>query len=123
MRCVESRSTVAQDLPVLAPEVLAHGEEVLAMLRQSMEAAPDGVLDFSEFMRLALYAPALGYYAAGMTKFGASGDFVTAPEISPLFAQTLAHQVAEVLETLGQDAEVLEFGAGSGALAVELLLA
>ncbi|HES75397.1 MAG TPA: SAM-dependent methyltransferase [bacterium] len=74
-------------------------------------------------MRLALYAPSLGYYAAGMTKFGAAGDFVTAPEVSPLFARSLARQLAEVLSSLGAGAEMLEFGAGSGALAVELLLA
>lgn len=123
MRCVESRSSAAQGLPMLAPEVLAHGAHVLAMLREQMDAAADGVLDFAEFMRLALYAPSLGYYAAGMTKFGAAGDFVTAPEVSPLFARTVAHQVAEVLSSLGQDAEVLEFGAGSGALMLELLLA
>jgi SAM-dependent MidA family methyltransferase len=72
-------------------------------------------------MRLALYAPDLGYYAAGMAKFGAAGDFITAPEISPLFARALARQVAEVLHELGSG-DVLEFGAGSGAMAVELLL-
>ncbi|MEF3193384.1 MAG: SAM-dependent methyltransferase [Halothiobacillaceae bacterium] len=72
-------------------------------------------------MREALYAPGLGYYAAGLPKFGAAGDFVTAPEVSPLFGRTLARQVAEVLERLGAG-DVLEFGAGSGRLAVELLL-
>lgn len=108
-------------LPVLEPEVLLHGERVLAFLREEI-ARVGGALNFAEFMRLALYAPEVGYYAAGMTKFGAAGDFVTAPEVSPLFARTLARQVADVLAGL-ESGEVLEFGAGSGAIALELLLA
>lgn len=107
-------------LPVLPPEVLAHGERVLDHLRRRIEAA-GGALDFADFMREALYAPGLGYYAGGLPKFGAAGDFVTAPEVSPLFGRALVRQVAEVLERLGVG-EVLEFGAGSGRLAVELLL-
>jgi len=70
-------------------------------------------------MELALYAPGLGYYSAGARKLGKAGDFVTAPEISPLYGQTLARQVKQVLEA-GFD-EVLEVGAGSGALAATLL--
>src|SRR5438034_9159155 len=70
-------------------------------------------------MELALYAPGLGYYSAGARKLGKAGDFVTAPEISPLYGQTLARQVKQVLEA-GFD-EVLEVGAGSGALAAPLL--
>ncbi|MFZ5465850.1 MAG: class I SAM-dependent methyltransferase [Pseudomonadota bacterium] len=107
-------------MPVLPPEMLAHGERVLDHLRRRIEAA-GGALDFADFMREALYAPGLGYYAAGLPKFGAAGDFVTAPEVSPLFGRALARQVAEVLERLGAG-DVLEFGAGSGKLAVELLL-
>ena len=72
-------------------------------------------------MELALYAPGAGYYAGGPEKFGAPGDFVTAPEISPLFGVTLASQVAEVIASIGGD--LLELGAGSGALACELLSA
>ena len=70
-------------------------------------------------MELALYAPGLGYYMAGARKLGADGDFVTAPEISPLYGKTLARQVAQVLDA--SHPEVLEVGAGSGALAAELL--
>ena len=70
-------------------------------------------------MELALYAPGLGYYVAGATKLGAEGDFVTAPEISPLFGATLARQLAGVLDQSGGD--VLELGAGSGAMAAEVL--
>jgi len=100
--------------------VLEHGERVLAHLRSRIEAA-GGPLDFADFMREALYAPGLGYYTAGLAKFGAAGDFVTAPEVSPLFGRALARQVAEVLEQI-EGGEVLEFGAGSGKLAVEMLL-
>lgn len=72
-------------------------------------------------MDLALYAPALGYYSAGATKLGQGGDFVTAPELTPLFGATLARQVAQVLNQGG--GEVLEIGAGSGRLAVDILSA
>ena len=83
-----------------------------------------GWLPFDRFMALALYAPGLGYYSGDKRVFGmlpASGsDFVTAPELSPLFGQALARQVAQALEASGSD-EVWEFGAGSGALAAQLL--
>jgi SAM-dependent MidA family methyltransferase len=70
-------------------------------------------------MELALYAPGLGYYSAGARKLGKAGDFVTAPEISPLYGQTLARQLHQVMQA-GFD-DVLEVGAGSGALAATLL--
>lgn len=82
-------------------------------------AGNGGWLPFARYMQLALYAPGLGYYSAGSTKLGEAGDFVTAPEISALFARCLARQVAQVLETGVRD--VIEFGAGSGALAAGLL--
>lgn len=84
-------------------------------------AEAGGALSFSRYMELALYAPGLGYYSAGSHKFGAQGDFITAPETSPLFARCLARQCQQVLAALGGGA-ILEFGAGSGVLAVELLL-
>jgi SAM-dependent MidA family methyltransferase len=71
-------------------------------------------------MSLALYAPGLGYYSAGARKFGSAGDFVTAPELTPLFGQAIAAQAVQVLRACGGD--VLELGAGSGRLAVDLLL-
>lgn len=95
-------------------------------------ASHDGWIGFDEFMALALYTPRLGYYANGSTKFGslpyalqagevvAGSDFVTAPEMTPLFGQTLASQVAQALQVT-QTSEVWEFGAGSGALALQLL--
>lgn len=80
----------------------------------------EGWISFADFMQMALYTPDLGYYSGGAKKFGLGGDFVTAPEISPLFAQALANQVAQVLvETKG---DVLELGAGTGRLAKDLLL-
>ncbi len=83
-----------------------------------------GWLPFDQFMALALYEPGLGYYAGDLRKFGAlpgsGSDFVTAPELSPLFGQTLAVQVAQALEHTGTQ-EVWEFGAGSGALAQQVL--
>ncbi len=106
-------------LPVPTPEALA----VSARLRERIctEAAAGG-LSFARYMELALYAPGLGYYAGGSRKFGEAGDFITAPEISPLFAWCLARQSAEVFGKMG-GGDVLEFGAGTGALMVELLRA
>jgi SAM-dependent MidA family methyltransferase len=83
-----------------------------------------GWLGFDRFMALALYAPGMGYYANSLRKFGltpeSGSDFATAPEMSKHFGRTLAHQVAEALQVTGTD-EVWEFGAGSGALALQLL--
>ncbi len=95
-----------------------------AEARAALGAAIDGAggwLDFERAMDLLLYSPGLGYYTGGARKFGAGGDFTTAPELSPLFAQGLATGVAPVLRETGGD--VLEIGAGSGALAADLLAA
>ncbi len=96
-----------------------HSERLGALIREQIEAA-GGALPFDRFMDLALYAPGLGYYAAGAAKLGAQGDFVTAPELSPLFGRCVATQCAEVLSALS-GGDILEFGAGTGALAAELL--
>lgn len=80
-----------------------------------------GAISFARFMELALYTPQLGYYSAGQHKFGIAGDFVTAPELGPVFAQCLARQCAQILAPL-HGGEILEAGAGSGALAADLLL-
>lgn len=102
-------------------EIQAHAERLTRLIRSAI-ADSGGALPFDRFMELALYAPGLGYYVAGATKLGADGDFVTAPEISPLYGRCVAEQCREVLAALG-GGDVLEFGAGSGALAAELLLA
>lgn len=77
-------------------------------------------MPFSTWMERVLYEPGLGYYSAGLHKLGADGDFVTAPELGPVFAQCLARQVGEIAGELG-DYEILELGAGSGRLAADLL--
>ena len=105
-------------LPAPTPDALAHSQRVAAHLRALIGDA-GGWIPFARYMEAALYAPGLGYYAAGAMKFGAAGDFVTAPEMTPLFGRTLAHAIAPVLaETSG---EVLELGAGSGRLATDVL--
>ncbi|HEX7719264.1 MAG TPA: SAM-dependent methyltransferase, partial [Woeseiaceae bacterium] len=98
---------------------LAHSEVVAGHIRALIEQA-GGSISFAEFMQEALYAPGLGYYNAGSARFGPDGDFVTAPEIGPLFGRVLARQCAAVLQRLPNGA-VLELGAGSGRLAVEIL--
>jgi SAM-dependent MidA family methyltransferase len=85
------------------------------------KASAAGWLSFEHFMQMALYEPSLGYYAAGQQKFGASGDFVTAPSLSPLFALSLANQLAQWLPQC--EPRIYEFGAGDGTLAAQLLLA
>ena len=107
-----------------APSVSAPGGAALHALIAREIAAAGGWLAFDRFMALALYAPGLGYYARGAAQIGllpASGsDFVTAPEMSPLFGRTLAAQLAQALRACGGDT-LWEFGAGSGALAAQLL--
>jgi SAM-dependent MidA family methyltransferase len=113
----DPRESQLAQLPAPSAEALALSRQ---LLRQMAEEAEAGLLPFDRFMELALYAPGLGYYANGLRKFGEGGDFVTAPELSPLFGRCLARQLAEVLDQLG-GAEVLEFGAGSGRLALDVL--
>jgi SAM-dependent MidA family methyltransferase len=105
-------------LPIPSPDALAHSQRVTAHLQSLIQQA-GGWIPFAQFMEAALYAPGLGYYAAGAMKFGAAGDFVTAPELTPLFGRTLAHAIAPVLTETGGD--ILELGAGNGRLAVDML--
>ncbi len=105
-------------LPPLNADERAHSERVVEHIRAFMRER-GGVIGFDAWMRLALYAPGLGYYSAGATKFGSSGDFVTAPEMSSLFSRCLARQCADVLQVTGGD--VLELGAGSGRMAADVL--
>ncbi|KVQ98941.1 class I SAM-dependent methyltransferase [Burkholderia ubonensis] len=112
-------------LPAPGPDALAQSETLAAQLRDEIAAA-GGWLPFDRFMERALYAPGLGYYSGGARKFGRraddGSDFVTAPELSPLFAQTLARPVAQALAASGTR-RVMEFGAGTGKLAAGLLAA
>ncbi len=107
------------DLPEPGAAARVHSERVTAHIRSDI-ASRNGRIPFSRYMDLALYAPGLGYYAAGATKLGAGGDFVTAPEMTPLFGKALATQVAAILAaTRGR--EIVELGGGSGRLAVDLI--
>ena len=108
------------DLPLPDDAAQAHSAQLAALIRAEI-AAEGGSLPFSRFMERSLYAPGLGYYSAGSTKFGEAGDFTTAPELGPLFASCVAQAVAPVLQQLGPDAEFVEIGGGSGAFA-EIML-
>jgi len=112
----------AKHLPAPDEASLAHSKRVAAHIRSVIEEA-GGSIGFAEFMHHALYVRELGYYSAGAAKFGAEGDFVTAPEISPLFAKVLANQVADVLIQFDDPSarNILEIGAGSGVLAADML--
>jgi len=106
-------------LPQPDEDSLAHCHKVSASIREAIDES-DGSISFAQFMYLALYSPGLGYYSAGTTKFGAAGDFVTAPEISPLFGRVVARQCKAVLKQT-DNGQILELGAGSGKLAVDIL--
>ena len=110
-------------MPLPDPAAIEHSQRVSAHIAGEIQRA-GGWIPFDRYMQLVLYAPRLGYYAAGAPKFGDSasgGDFVTAPEISPLFAQALAQQIAQLFEQV--PARIVEFGAGSGALACDVIAA
>ena len=100
----------------VSEEAAAHSARLHALIAGQIAAA-GGALPFWRFMELALYAPGLGYYSAGAAKFGDAGDFVTAPELGPLYAECVAEAVAPVLRQIGEDARFLELGAGSGRFA------
>lgn len=115
------REATAQtrQLPEPDADAKAHSYKLFDFIADEIEQQ-SGSLPFSRFMEMALYAPGLGYYAAGAHKFGEAGDFVTAPEISPLFSHCLAQQASQVLSSLG-GGDILEYGAGTGVMALEIL--
>jgi SAM-dependent MidA family methyltransferase len=113
------KGDAANELPLPPPEAQAHSGKLQSLIRDEIEAV-GGHIGFDRFMELALYAPGLGYYSAGSHKLGEAGDFVTAPEISALFSRCLARQCAEVLGGIG-GGDILEFGAGSGVMAADIL--
>src|SRR5574340_805167 len=111
-------------LPAPDTEAAEHSRRLCEAIRRDIAAHCDaeakcGWISFARYMELALYAPGLGYYTAGAHKFGAAGDFVTAPELSPLFGRTLARQAEEIMAQSAP--HILELGAGSGKLAADLL--
>ncbi|HEX5046926.1 MAG TPA: SAM-dependent methyltransferase [Gammaproteobacteria bacterium] len=111
--------TSAADLPSPGADALRASEALAAEIRAALERA-GGWLDFASYMQLALYAPGLGYYSGGSTKLGASGDFVTSPELSGALGRALATTLQLELEGIAAPV-ILELGAGSGALAAQIL--
>ena len=107
-------------LPVPDQDALIQSEKLIERIKQVLRKQ-GGVISFDEYMNMVLYEPGLGYYSAGSRKFGSEGDFVTAPELSPIFSQCLANQCAEILNELGSGT-ILELGAGTGAMARDILL-
>ena len=105
-------------LPAPSAEATAHGRRAEQLIRRRIETR--GSIPFSEYMELCLNAPGLGYYTAGCAKLGPEGDFVTAPELSPLFGRTVARAFEAILGRLG-GGEVLEVGGGTGAFAASCL--
>jgi SAM-dependent MidA family methyltransferase len=103
-------------LPLPSPDALAHSQALTQLLLDRMR---EGSLSFSDFMQACLYEPGLGYYAAGNTKFGEAGDFITAPMITPLFGHTLAQAVYPCIQAV--QGAYLELGAGNGQLARDIL--
>ena len=112
-------TNTVNDLPVLDKNAQLHSEKVRQCLFDKI--ADKGSLSFTEFMQTVLYEPGLGYYSAGSTKLGAEGDFITAPEISPLFSQSIAQAILPALEAIDKSS-ILEVGAGSGKMAADILL-
>jgi len=110
-------------LPVPGQVASQHSEQLIDRIVAQIKLH-NGRISFEHYMRMVLTEPGFGYYVSGNQKFGASGDFVTAPEISPLFSQCLANQCGQILSCLtGNDQRnILEFGAGSGTMAAEILL-
>jgi SAM-dependent MidA family methyltransferase len=108
-------SSKTSRLPEPAADELAHSDRLLQHLREQIAA--HGPMSFAQYMERCLYAPGLGYYSAGKTKFGEAGDFVTAPELGDLFARCVVKAVQPVLAVLGDDADFLELGGGSGVFA------
>jgi SAM-dependent MidA family methyltransferase len=109
---------MSAQLPAPSSDALIHSAKLCELIRRDI-AAQGGWIPFSRFMELALYAPGLGYYTAGSRKLGAEGDFTTAPEISNLFGRTMAKQLIEVMQASSPN--ILELGAGSGKLALDIL--
>jgi SAM-dependent MidA family methyltransferase len=106
-------------LPLPDNDAQAHSARVVARIRDDILRS-GGFIPFSRYMELALYAPSLGYYVAGARRFGAAGDFVTGPEVTPLYGAAMARQLEAIL-AVARGREIVELGAGSGALAASVL--
>ncbi len=114
-----SKYYVPAGLPVPDVDAIEHSRQLETLIKNEIKSLKS--IPFSRFMELALYTPGLGYYSAGSNKIGQFGDFTTAPEISPLFSRCIAKQCAQVLPLL-EKKNILEFGAGTGKMATDILL-
>jgi SAM-dependent MidA family methyltransferase len=119
MSSYHSQEQTLAQLPKPSAAEISHSEALIEFIVDKIRQG-DGVIPFSEYMNYLLYTPGLGYYSADLAKFGKAGDFVTAPEISPLFGRTLARQCKQIFAQ-GCVARILEFGAGSGKLCEQIL--
>jgi len=111
--------TLADKLPAPDPIAQQHSEQLLTLIKQKIVDA-GGKISFAQYMHYCLYSPGLGYYSAGSHKIGEKGDFTTSPEISSLFSRTLVQHIQDVFKQITQR-HILEFGAGSGKMAVDIL--
>lgn len=107
------------EFPAPDAAALQHSAALAALIAEEIQTR--GPIPFSRYMQRALYEPGYGYYMNSLRKFGADGDFITAPELSPLYSRCVAMQCRQVLQELS-NASVLELGAGTGTMAVEILL-
>ncbi|MGB1257926.1 MAG: class I SAM-dependent methyltransferase [Thiolinea sp.] len=109
-------------LPLPSPQALEHSKQLSKVIKRYIDEA-GGSIPFRQYMHMALYQPGLGYYVAGQEKFGHAGDFVTAPEISPLFSQCIANHCATTLSIIdfADSRQILELGAGTGIMAADIL--
>lgn len=108
------------DFSISDKDAQQHSDQLSTIIQQEIELA-GGHIAFSRYMQLCLYHPELGYYSSGKEKIGRSGDFTTAPEISPLFGQALSRHVVDAMTQITQP-PILEIGAGNGSMAATLLL-
>ena len=115
----QRKTATHKELPEPPLELRQHSQKLSSQIQTSL--ARHKGMTFSRFMHKALYTPELGYYAGGLPKIGKTGDFITAPEVSPIFSRCLARQAIQVLEKL-EEPNIVEFGAGSGTMAKDILL-
>ncbi len=108
----------SKNLPAPGDLAQQHSEKLIALIKREIDKN-GGVISFQRYMELALYASGLGYYAAGSIKLGEEGDFITAPEISPLFSQALANAILPIIDS---QQIILEVGAGRGRMAADILV-
>lgn len=119
MRPPASQNNSVKNLPEPSSEAKQHSEQLSK--RIAKQIARHGDLSFAKFMEMALYTPELGYYSSHLQKIGRKGDFITAPEVSPIFSRCIARQAAQILESMSE-ANMIEFGAGQGTMAKDILL-